>query len=260
MTTHAIIPDVQAKPGQNFDFLEWAGKYLAEKKPDKIICIGDFADMPSLSSYDVGKREYEGRRYVADIEASYTAMETLLKPIFQEQVWLERNHKKRWNPELHMFLGNHEDRITRACNLDPKLDGLIGVKDLQYESFGWKVYPFLEVGILDGIAYSHYFVTGVMGRPVTSARQLVIKKHMSCTMGHHQSMDICMSERRGDGHPIIGLFAGVYNDHDEGYLTPQSQPLHRQIWMKYEVKDGFYFPHAISLEFLRKRYGQCKQA
>ena len=44
---HIVIPDVQAKPGVPLDHLTWGGNYIAEKKPDAIICIGDFADMPS---------------------------------------------------------------------------------------------------------------------------------------------------------------------------------------------------------------------
>ncbi len=55
MTVHAIIPDCQVKDGVDLSYLTWVGKYLAEKKPDVIVQIGDFADMPSLSSYDVGK-------------------------------------------------------------------------------------------------------------------------------------------------------------------------------------------------------------
>jgi len=258
MTTHCVIPDCQIKPGVPTDHLEWAGEYIAEHKPDKIICIGDFADMESLSSYDVGKKEYEGRRYISDIECSREAMKRFLRPIRQEQYRLNNGKRKGWRPELHMFLGNHEHRINRAISNDPKLEGLISVDDLKFKDSGWNVYPFLEVKILDGIAYSHYFVTGVMGRPVGSARQLIIKKHMSCTMGHHQGMDICMSERRGDGVPIIGLFAGIFTMHDEAFLGPQGNKQHRQIWMKYEVQDGFYYPHAISLEYLRRKYdGRC---
>ena len=65
-----VIPDVQAKQGHSFAYLNRLGHYIVEKKPDKIICLGDFADMPSLSSYDAGKKSFEGRRYVLDIEAS----------------------------------------------------------------------------------------------------------------------------------------------------------------------------------------------
>jgi len=78
---HLVIPDVQAKPGIDFTYLNNIGKYIVEKKPDVIINIGDFADMPSLSSYDKGKKAFEGRRYLADIKASHEAMEALLTPL-----------------------------------------------------------------------------------------------------------------------------------------------------------------------------------
>ena len=60
MTKHLVIPDTQVKPEHSVKHLRWAGKYAAEKKPDVIIHIGDHWDMPSLSSYDVGKRSFEG--------------------------------------------------------------------------------------------------------------------------------------------------------------------------------------------------------
>ena len=59
---HLVIPDVQAKPGVPLEHLDWLGQYIVAKKPDVVVCLGDFADMESLSSYDVGKRSYEGRR------------------------------------------------------------------------------------------------------------------------------------------------------------------------------------------------------
>ena len=67
---HLVIPDVQIKPGQDLSFLRVIGEYIVEKQPDVIVCLGDFADMPSLSSYDVGKKSFEGRRYKDDIKAS----------------------------------------------------------------------------------------------------------------------------------------------------------------------------------------------
>lgn len=254
MTTHMVIPDTQAKEGVDLSHLAWIGNYAAEKKPDVIICLGDFADMPSLSSYDVGKKSFEGRRYISDTTATKQAMSLLMAPINEEKARLKRNKEKQWSPRLVMLLGNHENRIDRAVENDAKLEGLINIKDLGYEEAGWEVHPFLEVVIIDGIAYSHYFTTGVMGRPVTTARMLTTKKFMSCTMGHVQKTEIDMSSFRADGKPIISLFAGSCYLHDEDYLGPQGNVVHRQIWMKYEVNDGFYYPHAISLDYLRKKY------
>lgn len=247
---HAIIPDVQAKPGQDFTFLRAIGEYLVEKQPERIICLGDFADLPSLSSYDVGKKSFEGRRYNNDLAAAHSAMDILLSPLWEYNINAIRNKKRRYNPELFMFLGNHEYRIERVVENDPKLDGTIGIEQLPYAE--WKVFPYLHVEILDGIAYSHYFTTGVMGRPVTSARALVTKKHMSCVQGHNQKMEI-YNEYKADGTLITGLFAGCCYMHDEDYLGPQGNNYFRGIHMLYDIKDGAFHCHSITLDYLLKR-------
>lgn len=248
---HAIIPDVQAKPGQDFSFLTAVGEYLVDKKPDKWICLGDFADMPSLSSYDVGKKSFEGRRYTHDMEAAQEAMRALLGPLWKYNHQARINKKKRYYPDLLMFLGNHEYRIERAVENDPKLDGMLSVEQLPYED--WKVLPYKHIEIVDGIAYSHLFTTGVMGRPVTSARALVLKKHMSCIQGHNQKMEI-YNEYRADGSLITGLFAGCCYLHDEDYLGPQGNNYFRGIHMLYDVHDGAFHTHSITLDYLINRY------
>lgn len=252
---HLVIPDTQIKPGVPLDHIKWASTYAVEKKPDVIVMIGDWADMSSLSSYDVGKKDFEGRTYAADIEVANDALSMFMEPIEAEKKRLKKNKDKAWNPRLIYTLGNHENRINKAINNDRKLEGLIATSDLRFAEWGWEVHEFLEPVIVDGIAYCHYFTTGVMGRPVTSARAMTAKKHMSCTMGHVQNTELDMSSVRADGTPIIGLFAGCYALHDEDYLGPQGNPKHRQIWIKHEVRDGFYYPMPVSINYLREKYG-----
>jgi hypothetical protein len=227
--------------------------YAAEKKPDVIIHIGDHWDMPSLSNWDVGKKSFEGRRYKDDIKAGLDAMEVLLEPIRAEQKRLISNKKKQWNPRLVFTIGNHEQRIERAIEADAKLEGLIGYDDLKLNELGFEVYDFLEVAIIDGIAYSHYFTSGIMGRPVSSARNMLSKKMMSCVMGHVQDKDIAFA-RRADGKNILGLFAGIFYQHDEEYLTAQTNGSWRGIWMLNEVNDGSCEEMPITLGYLRNRY------
>jgi hypothetical protein len=251
--THLIIPDVQIKPNEDYSFLSVIGNYIVDKKPDVVVCLGDFADMPSLSSYDVGKKSFEGRRYKDDVASVHEAMDMLLEPLYTYNHFATKNKKKQYHPEMVLTLGNHEDRITRAINNDSKLDGTIGIEDLAYDQYGWMVYPYLEVVLIDGIAYSHYFTSGVMGRPVTSARALVTKKHISCVQGHHQKMEI-YNEYRADGKCITGLFAGCCYLHDEEYMGPQGNNHFRGIHMLYEVDDGSFQCHSITLNYLIGRH------
>ena len=254
MRTHAVIPDCQVKPGVPLDYLERIGLYLAEKKPDVIVQIGDFADMPSLSAYDVGKKEFEGRRYKDDVIAAQDAMVKLMFPIRKEQARLTRNKKAGWTPELYLTLGNHENRIERAINNDPKLDGTLSVDDLGYTGYGWGVSEFLRPIFVDGVSYCHYFTGGLLGRPVTNARQLVLKKLQTCVMGHNQHWDIHRAVR-ADGTAVIGLFVGSCYEHDEDYLGPQGNNYPRGFWMLHEVQDGDFQPMFVSLSYLEKRYG-----
>lgn len=253
MTKHFYIPDVQVRPGDDLKFLAKIGTYIAEKKPDVIICGGDFADMPSLSSYDVGKRQFEGRRYTNDIDAALEAMNELMSPIVNEQIRLRMNKKKHWNPRLVMTLGNHENRINRAVDNDPKLEGMLSVTDLGYDDFGWEVFPFLDVVVIDDIAYSHYFPTGVAGRPATTANAQLSKKHMSCVAGHQQGLQIATAHR-ADGKRLTSIIAGSCYEHNEDYLGPQGNKHWRGALMFHEVDQGQFDLMPVSLDYLNKKY------
>jgi hypothetical protein len=250
---HMIIPDCQVRDGDDFGYLERIGHYLVEKQPDKVVCLGDFADLPSLSSYDVGKKAFEGRRYRLDVQAVHRAMETLLAPLQAYNRKAIKNHKERYNPELILTLGNHENRINRAVNDDPKLDGTIGVGDLGYEEFGWKVHPFLDVVVVDGIAYSHYFTTGLLGRPCTTASAQLAKKHMSCVAGHQQGLQIATAHR-ADGARLTSIISGSCYEHNEDYLSSQGNNHWRGLLMLHDIKDGQFDVMSVSLDYLRKKY------
>jgi len=246
-----VIPDTQVKEGVPTEHLEWAGKYAVDKRPDVIVMIGDWWDFPSLSSYDKGKKSFEGRRYLKDIEAGNTAMDLFLAPIKAEQERLRSNKKKRWNPRLIFTMGNHENRVNRAVENDSMLEGVIGFKDLNLSD--WEVYDFLETVTVEGVVFSHYLTSGVMGRPVSSARALLTKKHQSCVMGHLQTRDIAYA-RRADGTSITGLISGTFYQHDEDYLGPQGNGDWAGIWMLHEVVNGSFDEMPISLPYLRNKY------
>lgn len=251
---HLVIPDAQCKPGVPLEHLTWAGKYIVEKKPDTIICIGDFADMESLSMYDVGKKSFEGRRYQSDIKCAHESMELLLSPIWDFNEKAARNHEKQYFPRMVLTLGNHEDRISRCVDADPKLDGVLSLKDLKYEDYGWEVFPYLEPIIIDGVAYCHFFTSGVLGKPVTSAAALLTKKHQSCAMGHVQGRQIAYGTR-ADGTQITGLFVGGFYQHDEAYLRWQGNKHWRGLWVLHQVREGSFDEMPVSLEYLGMKYG-----
>jgi hypothetical protein len=244
---HMVIPDVQAKPNVSHEHLRWIANYAIEKRPDVVVQIGDWADMPSLSLYDKGKRCYEGRRYVKDIEAANFSLHLFEETIAKHN---RENPADKYNPRKVITLGNHEYRIERATQLDASLDGKLRPDDLDFEKAGWEVHPFLEVVEIDGVEYSHYFISGSMGRPVSSAAALLKTRGRSATMGHVQRMDVSYHPQTQQ----IGMFCGVCYQHDEDYLGPQGNECPRQVIMKHEVEAGRYDLMAVSLRYLEKRY------
>ena len=242
----AVIPDCQVKPGVPIEHLAHAGKYIAAKRPDVVVCIGDFADLPSLSTWDKpGSLNTEGRRYKADLDAVYHAMDALMTPIAKA---------KGYQPLLIETDGNHEDRITRAVGADPRLVGTISTADLRYEEYGWRVIPYLQPVIIGGVAFSHFFPAGVMGRPISSPDAILAKLHMSAFAGHMQGRQVAYA-RRADGHEMTAIISGSFYQHAENYLSPLANQHWRGMWMLHEVKDGSFDEMALSLNYLKRRFG-----
>jgi hypothetical protein len=253
MSKILVLPDIQAKDGIDFAYLNKIGQYIVDKKPDTIVCIGDLADMPSLSSYDVGKKSFEGRRYTKDVQAAQDAQAALFEPLERYQVQQERNKKKVYAPLRIMCLGNHENRINRAIESDAKLEGLISVSDLGYDHYWHSTHKFLEVVTIDGVAFSHYFVTGQAGRPSSTANAQLNKQHMSCISGHQQGLQIAMAQR-ADGTRLTSVIAGSCYEHDEDYLGVQGNKHWRGFLMLHEVVDGQFDLMTVTLNYINKRY------
>jgi len=248
---HMVIPDTQCKYGEDFTYLTRIGQYMVEKKPEVVVHLGDFVDMESLSSYDVGKKSFEGKRYVKDIEAARQAMDCLLGPLREFNAKAKKNKEKLYRPRLVLTLGNHEQRISRAVENDPKLEGLIKYEDLPYKD--WEVHDFLKPVFINGIAYSHFFPTGVMGRPATTASAMVSRLHMSCIAGHQQGKQVAYG-KRPDGSTITCIIAGSCYEHNEGYLDHQTNNHFRGLIMLHEVKNGCFDEMFVSLDYLKGKY------
>lgn len=225
---------------------------MADKKPDVIVALGDWWDMPSLSSYDKGKKSFEGRMYKSDIAAGNRGMDLFMAPI---------KKLKNYRPRLVFLYGNHEARVLRAIEEDRKLDGTIGYQDFNLAKYGWETHPFLKVVVIDGIAYSHFFPRAASGRitqtknGAPNAKDQLKREGRSCTAGHMQGIDITPLPL--GGRMQWGLIAGSFYQHDEDYLGPQGNDHWRGIVIKHEVQgDGSYDPMLVSLDYLKRRYGR----
>lgn len=256
---HVVIPDTQVAPGVPTDNLRWIGQYITDQFHDKpnvrIIHLGDHADMPSLSSYDKrGSRTMEGKRYLMDIEAANAGFAVLCAPLDEFNDKRKKNKEKQWWPEgRHILLGNHENRIVRAIEDEPKLDGILSLDHLDYKKHGWTVHDFLTVLWLDGVAYSHYFYQPNSGRPYSGMAETRLKSiGHSFVQGHQQGLQIAQRSVAGSRHRAV--IAGSSYLHNEEYRGPQATDEWRGILILHQVTAGNFDLMEVSLDYLCRRY------
>lgn len=248
---HLVIPDPHAHPEHNNDRALWLGQFIREVKPDVVINLGDQADMPSLSSYDKGKRSFTGRSYAADLAAHLD---------FSEKMWGSVRKAKKKLPRTIFLEGNHEHRIEKALDLSPELEGTIGFRDFDLDTHYDDVVRYqggtpgtIEV---DGVNYAHYFVTGVLGKPsagIHPAYHLNVKQAMSSVQGHTHSLDFNV-HTAGNGRKLMSLVAGCAFDYKSDWAGTADRFYWRGVILLHDVEDGQFDPEFISLDRLRKAY------
>lgn len=253
--THIVIPDTQVKPGVPTDHLRWAGQYIVDHFAGcpnvTIVHLGDHWDMPSLSSYDKGRKAMEGRRFLADVEAGNDGMKVLDGPLNAHNARKQAASKRQWHPRRILLRGNHEQRIERAVESDAQLDGLLSYNML--ESPGWEVYDFLKPVEVDGVTYCHYFANVMTGKPLGGMAITRLKTlGYSFTMGHQQTYDHAI--RFIKNRSQHALIAGSFYLHDEDYKGYQGNYHFRGLVVKHQVHDGAYDIMQISMDYLCRRY------
>lgn len=256
--THFVIPDCQVRDDVNTEYLDWVGKYIVDRKPDLIVNLGDFADMPSLSSYDRGKKKAEGKRVMLDINAAIHGMKRLLKPLYDHQQWeLKTYGKIKYKPKMVFTLGNHCGRIDRHVEANPELFGFLSTDDLRYRDFGWEVYDFLKPVTVNGVAYAHFASNPMTGRPYGgSALNMLKNVGISMTVGHKQVLDVATRNLPTTGRQQWFITAGACYTHNEDYKGSQGNHHWRGVIVKHNVTQGAYSPMFVDLDFLEKRFGK----
>lgn len=244
----ALLMDTQVMPGVPLEHLGWYGEYIGEKKPDVIVCMGDFGDFPSLSMFGRNQRDFHQHRYAKDIAAFHEGMQLFLAPIEAAKA-----ADPTWKPYMEFLEGNHETHIERFTQENPILEGSMSMDDLCLEEYGWRVHPFLQPVAIGGVAFCHYFPSGVMGKPISSAPALLRKLHMSAVAGHQQGREIAYA-RRADGGNLTAIISGSFYQHKYKYLSPFTNAHWRGTYFLHEVKDGQFDEMALSIDYLRRRY------
>lgn len=252
------IGDPHASPDSDNDRFIWAGKLALDQRVDTIICMGDFADMPSLCSYDKGKKDFIGRSYAADVAATRDALEKFNSPIDAYNTDRAKNKKAQYKPRKIMLGGNHDEaRINRAIQLQPELEGTISLDHLGYEEFGWEYIPYGVPIEVAGVYWAHGFPSGVKGEFISGyniGASLLAKHFVSTAVGHNHLFDYAVRSLP-DGRKIHGISLGCYTEENPKYAGHSSKLWWRGLCKFNNVINGDYDLEVYSIERVKQLYG-----
>ncbi len=127
-----VLADIHT-PYQHEPSLKALEAFIPDYKPDVVVILGDLLDFPSVSTWDEGTVRMEGQRIRDDLIAGNEMLDRI------EGWW-------KWK-EKFFFEGNHEERLQRHLDRNPKLIGLVNVfRDLNLKDRGFKVVPIERKG------------------------------------------------------------------------------------------------------------------
>lgn len=247
MKRHLIIPDAQVKPESRIEHIRWAGQAILEYKPDLVIILGDWWDLPSLNSHaEKGSIEVEGRRYDDDIAAGNAAFKLL-------NSYFNKTRSKSWNPRKVFLEGNHENRANRVANNDPKWKGIVGSHNCQ--TLDWERHEFLKIVEIDGIKYCHYFPNPFSGKPIGGTIVNRLNAIGTSFVQGHQQGFLYASKQYPD-HVKHGLVAGRFYLEHESYRPGDVQNNEwNGIVVLNGVSNGDYDLMPLRIDYLRRKYG-----
>ena len=207
-----VIGDAHVAPRQPLRRFDWANRLIHDVQPNRIVIIGDFVTMDSLSDWDKDKRKkMEGRRYKADVECGLKALEQLLwqVPLSVEIIFCE---------------GNHENRLDRYLDTHPELDGSVSIKRdlLDYvtmQGYNLTYVPYKEYWTYKGVSFTHVPIQE-SGRPVggktATSRSLSIHQN-SVVFGHTHKFDVACEHRHNATHLNQAINVGCFFEHIDEY-------------------------------------------
>jgi len=249
-STTLVVPDAHVSPGQNFRRFEKAGRLIAERRPDRIVLMGDWTNMDSLSNWDLTKSGLmEGRRYVEDMTAAKEALGLLLNPM---------KEIRGYNPQVVYIIGNHELRGERYLETRPELKEHINlIKDLGLKEFGiTDIVPYRENIEIEGTLFTHA-PQNAANQPVTgkyAIHRAAEQTAKSVVFAHtHRKEGVNYYRHGGDTIIQVNTF-GAFFEHTDAYAYGGLNAYWRGLAILTHWAPGRYDVEEIALERLLQMY------
>lgn len=242
-----------SEPETSNERFDWLGKFIYDIKPDAVWDLGDGAEMGSLSSFDNAKPGIiMSRNYEADIDSYGDS---------RERIWHKFSKQKRKRPARFGLQGNHEYRIEKAVEANPRLHGKdIGINPDHLEPSRWfdEYHSYVNgapaIATWEGVNFAHYVSNGNFGSALSGehhAYNLLKKMMRSTVVGHSHKLNVYFRPEA----KAIGAVIGCYKGGATSWAGQANSEWWKGVMLMHNLKDGWYDPQFISQEQLRKEYG-----
>jgi len=255
-----VLPDSHTEPGQDLRRFDWAGKLIADQRPELIVELGDFMTVDSLSSWNRNKRlTLEQKRFEYEIDTAIEAISYLFAPLKELQATQRRQHVAIYHPITIHCNGNHEDRVQRYAELHPEMALTLDRRmERVFDPYN-HVIPYKEFYEYAGIMFTHA-PCNAAGSPVTGkyalarATELVQK---SIVFGHlHRREHLNIARHGMSKQDVIQIFcAGAFFEQVDSYVAGATNHYCRCLQILHVTSYGRFDPEEWSLTRLEQVYG-----
>lgn len=244
--TILLIPDAHAHKEDKLHRFKALHTWLASNsgRLDGIVNIGDNWDFESLCTHDMNDPAWNERSLEDDINAGFDALDHQISIANTMDCPLD---------QFYFVEGNHEDRYRKWMKSDNRLRKSAFPKDIiqlireRRKTVPIKTVSFLKPLKLYGAIFSHYFVSGLMGRPQGGehhANNLLRSQHTSCICGHSHLLSTS-TRTRADGSKIHALVGGCFVDPKAEFAYARAA---KKLWWNGAHLLHFYAPGEFDVE------------
>ena len=254
MARVVVIGDVHDAPGLSKDRLNWIGQYIAEVQPDKVIQIGDFANLDSMCKYPPQSFDDMESRPMF-VEEELDSLDEALKAL--------NEGLGDFDPSRHVTFGNHEARLFSGAQRAQEQRA--GFGSLAYkiyadtlEKYGWSFSEYGDIHFVEGVGFVHVPLTK-MGKPYggkTAERQIAAQSNFDIVMGHsHEYKLISEAKIGGDWTRVLNVGCCLPENHVEEYAKHSNHGWSYGI-VELSIRDGHIKDHSFTtMEVLEANYG-----
>lgn len=210
-----VVGDAHTDPSQHnkrgLRRFEWLHNMILEYCPSRILTIGDFTSMPSMSAWDRDKRRLvENRRLAKDWAVAKEALSIITDAANKVDA-------------LQIYIaGNHEEWPLRYLDFHPELEGdpLFDIDAaLGLSNAGIKYVPYKDDYTYRGVSFTHVPIQS-NGKPVggknATQRALDIYSN-SVVFGHTHNFDVAAVHRKNSTSLQQAINCGCFFEHVDDY-------------------------------------------